>query len=74
MKEVIAAIKGEIEKPGSNFDYAVPLTEMVILGTIAMRSGKKVEYHPESMTFKDASLDAYIKEPVRAGWEFGETL
>jgi predicted dehydrogenase len=74
VKEVIAAIKGEIEKPGSDFDYAVPLTETVILGTIAMRSGKKVEYLPESMSFKDPSLDAYIKEPVRAGWEFGETL
>ena len=74
VKEIIAAIKGEIEKPGSDFDYAVPLTETVILGTIAMRSGKKVEYRPESMSFKDASLDAYIKEPVRAGWEFGETL
>ena len=74
VKEIIAAIKGEIEKPASDFDYAVPLTETVILGTIAMRSGKKVEYKPESMSFKAPSLDAYIKEPVRAGWAFGETL
>ena len=70
--EIIAAIRGEIEKPGSNFDYAVPLTEMVILGTIAIRSGKTVEYIPESMTFKDPSLNAYTKEPVRKGWEYGE--
>ncbi|MEM7143620.1 MAG: Gfo/Idh/MocA family oxidoreductase [Verrucomicrobiota bacterium] len=74
VKEAMAAILGEVEKPGSDFDYAVPLTETVILGTIAMRSGKKVEYNPETMTFKDSSLDGYIKEPVREGWAYGEDL
>ena len=47
---------------------------MVILGTVAIRSGKKVEYNPDTMSFVDSSLDSYIKEPVRAGWEYGETL
>lgn len=74
IREVIGAIRGEIDKPGSNFDYAVPLTEIVILGTIANRSRKTVEYLPESMTFKDSSLNSYIKEPVRKGWEYGEGL
>jgi predicted dehydrogenase len=74
VKELFAAISGEIEKCGSNFDYAVPLTEIVLLGTIANRSGRKVEYKPKSMTFKDSSLNAYIKEPVRKGWEYGEGL
>ena len=74
IKELFAAISGEIEKCGSNFDYAVPLTEVVILGTIAVRSGKTVEYDPKSMTFSDTSLNAYIKEPVRPGWEYGEDL
>lgn len=74
IKELFAAISGEIEKCGSNFDYAVPLTEVVILGTIAVRSGKTVEYDPRSMTFSDTSLNAYIKEPVRPGWEYGQDL
>jgi hypothetical protein len=74
VKEIIAAVRGDIEKCGSNFDYAAPLTETVILGTIAIRSGKKVEYNPDTMTFKDSSLNSYIKEPVRSGWEFGEGL
>lgn len=73
VKEIIAAVKGEIAKCGSNFDYAVPLTETVILGTIALRSGKKVEYNPETMDFKDRSLNKYIKETVRKGWEYGES-
>lgn len=74
VKEVMAAILGDVEKAGSNFDYAVPLTEMVVLGTIAIHSGEKVEYQPETMNFKNPALDSYIKEPVRSGWEFGEML
>jgi predicted dehydrogenase len=74
VQEIFAAIRGEIKKPSSNFDYAVPLTETVLLGTIAIRSGKKVEYNPETMTFKDSSLNSYINEPVRKGWEYGENL
>jgi len=74
VKELFAAIRGDIKQCGSNFDYAVPLTEIVLLGTIANRSGKKVEYLPDSMTFKDTSLNAYIREPVRKGWEYGEGL
>lgn len=72
--ELFSAIRGDIKKCGSDFDYAVPLTEMVILGTIAMRSGKTVRYQPDTMSFTDPSLNKYIKEPVRAGWEFGENL
>jgi len=74
VKEIMAAIRGDIQKPSSNFDYAVPLTETVILGTIALRSGKRVEYNPDSMTFQDSALNAYIKEPVRKGWACGEGL
>lgn len=74
VQEIMAAIRGEIDKCGSNFDYAVPLTEVVLLGTIANRSGKKVIYNPEKMTFSDSSLNDYIKEPVRKGWEYGEGL
>jgi len=29
---------------------------------------------PATMTFKDSSLNSYIKEPVREGWECGEGL
>jgi predicted dehydrogenase len=74
VQEIMAAIRGDIDKCGSNFDYAVPLTETVLLGTIANRSNKKVVYNPESMTFSDSSLNFYVKEPVRKGWEIGEGL
>ena len=74
IREVIGAVLGDIEKPGSNFDYAVPLTEIVILGTLANRTGKVVEYNPVEMTFKDPGLNHLIKEPVRKGWEYGKGL
>jgi predicted dehydrogenase len=71
VQEIMAALRGEIPGCSSNFDYAAPLTEIVLLGALAIRTGKKVVYDPDSMTFSDSSLDVYIKEPVRKGWEFG---
>ena len=65
----MAAIRGDIPGCSSDFDYASRLTEVVLLGTIANRSNIKVIYDPVSMTFSDSSLNAYIKEDVRKGWE-----
>ena len=69
--ELYRAIKGG-PTPGSNFDYAVPLTELCCLGGIALRTGKKVDYDPANMSFSDTSLNSNIKAPVRPGWEYGE--
>ena len=73
--EWFRAIKGEGPTPGSNFDYAVPLTEVVLLGAIAQRTGKTVEWDAENMTVKgQPELDSLIKEPLRKGWAYGENL
>ena len=32
------------------------------------------EYNPETLTFKDESLNDFVKEPVRQGWSYGEEL
>ncbi len=73
--EFYRAIKGEIEAPGSNFDYAAPLTEVVLLGALAQRSGKTIEWDAENMQVKgQPEFDAWIKEPVRAGWSYGDSL
>jgi predicted dehydrogenase len=74
VREIITAIRGDIPRCSSNFDYASPLTEIVLLGTLAIRTGKKIEYDPGTMTFSDSSLNAYVKEHVRKGWEFAEDL
>ena len=75
IEEWISAIKGEGPLPGSSFDYAAPLTEMVLLGALAQRTGRTIDWDPEAMTVKgQPELDSIIKEPVREGWEYGENL
>ena len=36
-------------KTGSNFGYAGPFTEIVLLGNVAFRTGKTIEYDPSTM-------------------------
>ncbi|MDP6525677.1 MAG: Gfo/Idh/MocA family oxidoreductase [Kiritimatiellia bacterium] len=47
-QEWINAIKGG-PKPGSNFDYAGPFSEVVLMGNLALRVGKKVEWDGDNM-------------------------
>jgi len=75
IEEWYRAIKGDGPMPGSNFDYAVPLTEMVLLGALAQRTGKNIEWDSEKMKVKgQPEFDALIKEPARKGWQYGESL
>jgi predicted dehydrogenase len=75
IEEWISAIKGEGPLPGSNFDYAAPLTEVVLLGALAQRTGRALEWDAEAMKVKgQPELDPLIKEPARDGWHYGEGL
>ncbi|MEM9479108.1 MAG: Gfo/Idh/MocA family oxidoreductase [Verrucomicrobiota bacterium] len=63
IQEWYRAIKNEGPTPGSNFDYAAPLTEMGLLGGIAQRTGKILEWDPEGMKIKGQSeLDGLIRD------------
>jgi hypothetical protein len=74
VKEWLDAIKNNT-LPGSNFDYASDLTEMIQVGVLAQRFGGKFEYDSKKMkAIGRPELDAYIKEPVRKGWSYGENL
>lgn len=73
--ELFDAIRGHIPHAGSHFDYACPLTEVVNVGVLAIRSGKSLEWDSAEMKVKGApEFDAWIKEPVRTGWSYGEDL
>jgi predicted dehydrogenase len=48
MKEWIEACKGGVPA-GANFDYAGPLTEMVLLGNLAVRTGKRIEWDTKNL-------------------------
>lgn len=52
------------------FSYAGRLTESVLLGNVAYRSGKKLCWDPQHLTTNNAQADAFIKPAYRKGWEF----
>lgn len=57
-------------QPGSNFDYAAPLTEMVHLGNLAIRTGKRIEWDKDKMEARGVpEAERFIKPFVRSGWE-----
>jgi hypothetical protein len=53
----------------SNFDYASELTEAVLLGNVALRLGKPIEWDARNMRVKGApEADQYIRAEYRKGW------
>lgn len=73
-KEWIDAIKNNT-LPGSNFEYGADLTEMAMVGVLAQRFSGKIEYDAKNMKVTNRKeLNAFVKEPVRKGWEYGENL
>lgn len=53
----------------SSFDYSGPFTEMVLLGNLAIRLGKKIEWDAKLLKVKNApEADALIRSEYRQGW------
>ena len=74
VQEWVDAIKNNT-LPGSNFDYAATFMEACQVGVLAQRFGGTVKYDAQNMKAAGRpELDAYIKEPARKGWEYGEGL
>jgi hypothetical protein len=57
-------------KAGSDFSYGGPLTEIALLGIIAMKlAGKKLEWDARQMRFTNCpEAEEFINPPYRAGW------
>ena len=67
-KEWIEACKGG-EPTRSNFDFAGPLTEAVLLGTIAVRAGEKLYWDSDNLKITNIpEANKYINPPYREGW------
>ena len=53
----------------SSFDYSGPFTEMVLLGNLAVRLGKKIEWDAKALKATNApEADALIRDEYRNGW------
>ena len=52
-----------------HFDYSGPMTETILLGNVALRTGKKIHWDSPNMKATDApDADPYIKPTFREGW------
>lgn len=76
--EFVRAVKGG-EPSGSNFDWAGPLTETVLLGNIAIRSQlredltrKRLLWDSGQMRFANHdAANAFLRRDYREGWKIG---
>jgi hypothetical protein len=56
---------------GTSFDYAGPLTELVLLGNVALRAGRRIDWDAAAMRATSGSSsidDIYIRRDYRKGW------
>jgi len=54
----------------SNFEYASTLTESMLLGNVAVRSGEAIDYEPATGRITNSSTASqYLKSYFRKGWE-----
>jgi hypothetical protein len=73
MKEWLEMIKGGAPAY-SNFDIAAYLTEIILLGCVAMRVGvgKKLDWDGPNMRAKNTrAADQFVKREYRKGWDIG---
>jgi predicted dehydrogenase len=72
--EWIEACKGG-PKALSSFDYSGPLTEMVLLGNLAVRLGKPIQWDAQALKATGApEADELIRRKYRQGWELDFSL
>ena len=63
----IDAFKNNTQSPGS-FIYAGPVTETILLGAVALRAGKKVEYDSSAMKITNIpEADKYLVRDISSG-------
>lgn len=70
MEWLKACKAGKPQMAMSNFAYAGPLTETVVLGCVAIRAGRKIEWDGPNLKITNVSeANKYIKREYRKGWE-----
>ena len=68
--EWVCAIRGgKPELPGSNFAYGGTLTEAMLLGNVAVRLGKPIEYDAATgRVTNEPDAEKYVRFEYRSGW------
>jgi hypothetical protein len=65
----IDSFKNNTQSPGS-FIYSGPVTETILLGGVALRTGKRIEYDSANMKITNIpDANKYLVREYRKGWE-----
>jgi predicted dehydrogenase len=68
--EWMAACRGD-GKTLSNFAYAGPMTESLLLGNLAVRVGQKIEWDgPNLRITNHETANQWVNKPYREGWRY----
>ena len=69
--EWLERIRGNVKSTVCDFDYAGPMTETVLLGTVAMRLPKKnLKWNTTKLSFSNSkAANEMVQEEYREGWE-----
>jgi hypothetical protein len=68
IQEWISACKAG-RQPCASFEHSAPLTEMVLLGNVALRAGKPIEWDAAKMHLTGAAgADRFLRRQYRKGW------
>lgn len=69
-REWLDACKGSKAKPGGNFEFSGMVTETLLLGNVATRSGQKLNWDRAAMKVANsAAAQKFIAPERRNGWE-----
>jgi predicted dehydrogenase len=71
-REWLDACKGSKVKPGGNFEFEGVVSETLLLGNVAVRSGERLKWDRVELTAGNAGPDfarKYISPERRSGWE-----
>ena len=66
--EWVNACKGDL-KTSCDFEYAGNMIEMMLLGLVAYRAGKKIKYDGSRMATDDPNADQFLRRAYREGWK-----
>ncbi len=69
-RDFIEAVKDPVGRPAcSDFSYSGPLTEMILLGVVAFRANRKIEWDGVNMKVTNGSeADQWVRPEYRKGW------
>jgi hypothetical protein len=70
MRDWLDACKGEKVKPAANFQFSGVVTEALLLGNVALRTGQRLAW--DQAQLKALNVEAaqkFIRPDRRSGWE-----